>query len=141
MFERFTEDARRVIFFARYEASHRGHARIGPEHLLLGILRQDKTQPSRFVPEPSLESIREQIEQHFTPGPPASISIDLPISSECKMALALAAEEGGRRTGLGHLLLGLLLEEKSFAATALREQGFSTQSMRDTLLRNGESRA
>ena len=49
MFERFTEKARRVIFFARYEASQKvlmmaaeeadsmGHRRVGTEHLLLGL--------------------------------------------------------------------------------------------------------
>jgi ATP-dependent Clp protease ATP-binding subunit ClpC len=36
MFERYTEKARRVIFFARYEASHYGSPEIETEHLLLG---------------------------------------------------------------------------------------------------------
>src|SRR2546428_459354 len=36
MFERYTEKARRVIFFARYEASQFGAPAIEPEHLLLG---------------------------------------------------------------------------------------------------------
>lgn len=38
MFERYTEEARRAIFFARYEAGCRGAGYIEPEHLLLGIL-------------------------------------------------------------------------------------------------------
>ena len=41
MFERFTEKARRAIFFARYEASQYGSKIIETEHLLLGILRED----------------------------------------------------------------------------------------------------
>jgi ATP-dependent Clp protease ATP-binding subunit ClpC len=36
MFERYTEKARRVIFFARYEASQFGSPYIETEHLLLG---------------------------------------------------------------------------------------------------------
>src|SRR5438876_905028 len=36
MFERYTERARRVIFFARYEASQLGSNSIETEHLLLG---------------------------------------------------------------------------------------------------------
>jgi len=43
MFERYTEKARRVIFFARYEASQFGAPAIEPEHLLLGLMREDKT--------------------------------------------------------------------------------------------------
>ncbi|MBV8774893.1 MAG: hypothetical protein JO166_21550, partial [Deltaproteobacteria bacterium] len=42
MFERYTEKARRTIFFGRYEASQFGSACIEPEHLLLGLLREDK---------------------------------------------------------------------------------------------------
>ena len=42
MFERYTEKARRVIFFARYEASQFGSPYIETEHLLLGLLREDK---------------------------------------------------------------------------------------------------
>ncbi len=42
MFERYTEKARRVIFFARYEASQFGTPAIEPEHLLLGLLKEDK---------------------------------------------------------------------------------------------------
>ena len=42
MFERYTEKARRVIFFARYEASQFGSPYIETEHLLLGLIREDK---------------------------------------------------------------------------------------------------
>jgi ATP-dependent Clp protease ATP-binding subunit ClpA len=42
MFEKYTEKARRVIFFARYEASQFGQPYIETEHLMLGILREDK---------------------------------------------------------------------------------------------------
>ena len=50
MFERYTEKARRVIFFARYEASQFGAPAIEPEHLLLGLMREDKTLTGRFFP-------------------------------------------------------------------------------------------
>jgi len=39
MFERYSEKARRVIFFARYEASQFGSPVIGAEHLVLGLVR------------------------------------------------------------------------------------------------------
>jgi ATP-dependent Clp protease ATP-binding subunit ClpC len=48
MFERYTEKAKRTIFFARYEASQFGSPYIETEHLLLGLLREDKALTHRF---------------------------------------------------------------------------------------------
>ena len=63
MFERYTEKARRVIFFARYEASQFGSPYIETEHLLLGLLREDKALANRFLrSHAAVESIRKQIE-------------------------------------------------------------------------------
>ena len=42
MFERFTESARRALFFARYEASQKGSVTISGEQLLLGLIREQK---------------------------------------------------------------------------------------------------
>jgi ATP-dependent Clp protease ATP-binding subunit ClpC len=42
MFERYTESARRALFFARYEASQLGSAVIDTEHMLLGVIRDAK---------------------------------------------------------------------------------------------------
>ena len=43
MFERYTEKARRAIFFARHEATQFGSPYIESEHLLLGLLRETKS--------------------------------------------------------------------------------------------------
>ena len=48
MFERYTEKARRVIFFGRYEASQFGSPCIETEHLLLGLLHEDKALANRL---------------------------------------------------------------------------------------------
>jgi ATP-dependent Clp protease ATP-binding subunit ClpC len=94
MFERYTEKARRVIFFARYEASQFGSPYIETEHLLLGLLREDKALTNRFLrSHASVESIRKQIEGHTTIREKVSTSVDLPLSNECKRVLAYAAEE------------------------------------------------
>ena len=68
MFERYTEKARRVIFFARYEASQFGAPAIEPEHLLLGLMREDKTLTSRFLQraQASLEAIRKEFDGRAT---------------------------------------------------------------------------
>src|SRR5450432_3078378 len=146
MFERYTEKARRVIFFARYEASQFGSPYIETEHLLLGLLREDKALTNRFLRSPSnIESIRKQIEGHTTIREKVSTSVDLPLSNECKRVLAYAAEEAERLShkhiGTEHLLLGLLREEKCFAAEILHERGLRLSAIREELARSTQEKA
>jgi ATP-dependent Clp protease ATP-binding subunit ClpC len=136
MFERYTEKARRVIFFARYEASQFGSPLIETEHLLLGILREDKALTNRFLrSHVVVESIRKQIEEHTTIREKVSTSVDLPLSNESKRVLAYAAEEaekmGHKHIGPEHLLLGLMREEKGFAAEMLKERGLKLKQVRE----------
>src|SRR5688572_19522110 len=49
MFERYDENARRALFFARFEASQLGSRSIEPEHLLLGLLRLGQNAASPFL--------------------------------------------------------------------------------------------
>ncbi len=145
MFERYTEKARRVIFFARYEASQFGSPYIETEHLLLGLLREDKALTNRFLRQhSSVDSIRKQIEGHTTIREKVSTSVDLPLSNECKRVLAYAAEEAERLShkhiGTEHLLLGLLREEKCFAAEILHERGLKLQTIRDEMQRTTQEK-
>ena len=138
MFERYTERARRVIFFARYEASQFGSTTIETEHFLLGLIREDKNLTNRFLrSSPSIESIRKEVEGRTTIREKVSTSIDLPLSNECKRILAYAAEEAEqlnhRHIGTDHLLLGILREEKSLAAEILQERGLRLNTIREEL--------
>jgi ATP-dependent Clp protease ATP-binding subunit ClpC len=140
MFERYTEKARRVIFFARYEASQFGSPYIETEHLLLGLVREDKVLTIRFLrSHKSVESIRKQIEAHTTIREKVSTSVDLPLSNESKRVLAYAAEEaerlGHKHIGTEHLLLGLLREENSFASQILTDIGIKIATVREELAR------
>ena len=64
MFERYTQEATRVIFFARYAASQFGTWSIETEHLLLGLLRENQALVSRFLrPGDSIEAIRREVEE------------------------------------------------------------------------------
>jgi ATP-dependent Clp protease ATP-binding subunit ClpC len=138
MFERYTEKARRVIFFARYEASQFGSPYIETEHLLLGLLREDKALTNRILRSYGVaESIRQQIEGHTTIRERTSTSVDLPLSNESKRVLAYGAEEaerlGHKHIGTEHLFLGLLREEKCFAADILRERGVRLEAARQQI--------
>src|SRR5216117_2215760 len=141
MFERYTERARRVIFFARYEASQFGSTTIETEHLLLGLIREDKNLTNRFLRNhSSIENIRKEIEGRTTIREKVSTSIDLPLSNECKRILAFAAEEAERlnhrHIGTEHLLLGILREEKCVAAEILHERGLRLNAIREELARS-----
>ena len=138
MFERYTEKARRVIFFARYEASQLGQPFIETEHLLLGILREDKALTGRFVCKiEAIETVRNQIVAHTNIREKVSTSVDLPLSNESKRVLAYAAEEaqrlGHKHIGTEHLLLGLMREKGSFAAQLLKERGLTIEGVRNQL--------
>ncbi len=141
MFERYTEKARRAIFFSRYEASQFGASQIEAEHILLGLIREDKSITARFfkVSHANVESIRKEIEGRTFVRDHISAQIDLPLSGEAKRVLAFAAEEsetlGNRHIGTEHLLLGLLREETSFAAEILYERGLRLSDIRRDLLR------
>jgi Uma2 family endonuclease len=138
MFERYTEKARRTIFFARYEASQFGSPFIETEHLLLGLFREDKALANQFLgSHAKVEDIRDAVAQRGQAGPKTSTSVDLPLSHESKRVLAWGAEEAERMQhkviGTPHLLLGLLREENSFGAQLLREQGLTLGLARERL--------
>src|SRR5262249_32071719 len=126
MFERYTEKARRAMFFARFEASQFGCLRVETEHLLLGILREDKEVAKRLLPSHAvIESIRKQIEKHTTVQEKVSSSVDLPMSSDSKRVLTFAAEEAAEQREItpGHLMLGMLRLGECFATGILHERG------------------
>src|SRR6185503_5723408 len=120
MFERYTEKARRVIFFARYEALQYGSQVISPEHILLGLMREDKTISARFFPfrnSLTVEAIRREVEERIVLRERIPQSVELHLAPETKRILAFANEEStrlkNRHIGPEHLLLGLVREERS----------------------------
>jgi len=140
MFERYTERARRVIFFGRYEASQFGTPVIEPEHLLLALLREEKNLIGTLLgnkPLVSPEFIRKQIESQIPKAKKISTSVDLPLAPATQRVLANAHEESDRlnhkHIGTEHIVLGLLREEQSFSASLLVEAGLSLESVRQRI--------
>jgi len=144
LFERYTEPARRTIFFARYEASQFGTKAIESEHLLLGILREHwRLSDQLHRRNATASEIREEIEQRKPPGPKSSTTVDLPLSMECKLAMTFAAEEARemkhQHIGNEHLLVGLLRQEKCLAAELLRARGIDLEEARKDLAQGGNA--
>lgn len=149
MFERYTERARRVLFFARYELSDLGGDSIETEHLLLGLLFQGKGIIDAIfahwnVPRAEFRrTLRARIRIDAAKLP---TSTEVPFSEAMKRTLNYAAEEadGLQHTTIGaeHLLLGLLREDNSVPATMLVAQGMGLESVRSHIVELvNESRA
>ena len=140
MFERYTEQARRAIFFARYETSQFGAEQIEPDHFLLGLFRQDPVLMKRFLPDTSGESIRDRIQREAPLRQGISTSTDLPLSHSVKRILAYGAEEAERmghlHIGTEHLLLGLLREPTS-ASRILESLGVTIEGARQEIAKSG----
>src|SRR5579871_1749291 len=122
MFERFTEPARRSVYWSLHEAKKYGSASIETEHLLLGLLQEHPTLKTRV----SIEAVRKDIEARTPPSSaPIPLPINLPLSEECKRALANAAEEAEasehKHIEPQHLVIGLLRQEDCFATRLLRQ--------------------
>lgn len=140
MFERYTERSRRVIFFARYEALQYGSPVIAPEHLLLGLMREDKTIAARFFPYNraiSVEAVRREIEDRIVVRERIPQTSELHLSAETKRVLFYANEESRhlktRHVGPEHLLAGMLREERTVAAEILFQYGLRVQDIREEI--------
>jgi len=140
MFERYTERARRVLFFARYEASQLGSSAIQSEHLLLGLLRDGDGVTSRIFETAGLDSI----DVHFEVGnaaadrPRIATSVEIPIAPDATAALQHAAEEADAlrhgHIGSEHLLLGLLHQPESTAGAILTRAGLRLAAIREAVV-------
>ncbi len=144
MFEKFTEKARRVMFFARYEASQFGSESIQSGHLLLGLLRESEKTSTQLLERMgvSMSGLRERLVAALTPKDkkivPSSTSIDIPMEEEVKRILQHATAESAKlnhkHVGAEHLLLGMLKEEASLAGRLLKEGGADLIAAKEILL-------
>lgn len=133
MFERYTEKARRAIFFARYEASQNGSPSIESLHLLLGILRDNSYLFSKAGLHGTTVELAESC-RRFLPAPreKVSVSVDLPLSNECREALTNALAEadqlGSESIAPQHILLGLI-KASSEVSGILNDHGVTTEML------------
>jgi ATP-dependent Clp protease ATP-binding subunit ClpA len=138
MFERYNEDARRVLFFSRYEAAQSGVLGIEPEHLILGVLRNAPECIVRFAAaDRTAESLRAPLEAAARGGERTSTSVEIPFSRESKHALQGAAAEAdalmNETIRPEHLVLGVLLQTTSEASRVLHAAGVDVADIRDFL--------
>jgi uncharacterized protein (TIGR03435 family) len=140
MLNRFTERARRVLFYARSEVSQVGSSALEPEHLLLGLLREPKGLGHRILARTAdaVDGLRGDIAGRLMVHDAIPESEVIPFSASCERALQYAVEEADRlldgHVGTEHLLLGLLREEDSVAARVLVGRGVRIEAVREAIV-------
>jgi len=134
-FTRYTERARRATFFSRWEAAQCGSRTIEDEHLLLGLLQARQgiaASPALALP---VAQVRADAARGTPPVESLGTGVVIPFADATKRALARAVEEADRRQhtriGTGHLMLGLLREQASVAASLLKARGIDYRTIAD----------
>ena len=139
MFERFTGRARQVVVLAQDEARALGHAYIGTEHVLLGLLREEEGLAARVLESlgVGLEEVREQVAR-IVGSAEATPTGQVPFTPRAKKVLELSLREalslGHNYIGTEHVLLGLVREGGGVAARILDDLGAPAERVRAELL-------
>jgi ATP-dependent Clp protease ATP-binding subunit ClpC len=136
MFERYTEEARRALFFARFETSQRGGTSIESEHLLVGLIREARGPVNAILAhfQVTPQTLLREIDARVPPQEPVPTAVEIPFNPEVQRALTNAEEEADRlrhlHIGTEHLFLALLGEDQSVAASVLNRQGVTLTAAR-----------
>jgi ATP-dependent Clp protease ATP-binding subunit ClpC len=88
MLDHYTDDARQIVFFARYQASVLRATTLETEHLWLGILRQNRRLLRRLAPHITPEAIEARLHSRATTAERQSMTADLPLSEATRRVLA-----------------------------------------------------
>src|SRR5437762_10156910 len=135
MWQRFTERARRVVFFAQEEAGRLGENYVSTEHLLLGLVRENDSVAARILDRlgVSLGRIRSEIERQVTRGD-GRLGQDMQLTPRAKRVIDLAYDEARQLNnnyiGTEHLLLGLIREGEGLAGRVLAKLGVDLERTR-----------
>jgi Clp amino terminal domain, pathogenicity island component/UvrB/uvrC motif len=135
MFERFTNQSRRVVVLAQEEARMLDHNYIGTEHLLLGLLQERKGVAAQALTamDVTLTAARDQVVAIIGRGQQQP-SGHIPFTPRAKKVLELSLREalqlGDGYIGTGHLLLGLINQGDNTALKVLDKLGADLKDLR-----------
>jgi len=136
---RFTDEARHVARRAVAHARESGSARVGSEHVLLGMLDDPENLACRAITGlgGSIEEIRAAARPVPDLGAGSSGSGHVPFSPDAKKVLELALREtirlADRRIGTEHILLAILRDRKSPGARILVDHGITHRAVEEWL--------
>jgi len=134
----FDGQAKKVMTYANEEAQRHGHDFIGPEYLLVGLLRDETTLAARALHSlaVTLSAVRSAVDAEVAMG---RVVGDAGLTPRAKRVIELAVEEDRRLghdyLGTEHLLLGLVREEAQNGDGILGHLGVNGQDVRDAVHR------
>jgi len=137
----FTPRVRRVLYFAREEATRLHHDYLGTEHLLLGIVREGEGVAATVLREFAidLDSVRDAVEAYVPRGSYEASMRETQWTPRAKTVLELAREEARilhhQYIGTEHLLLALVREGEGVAAKVLRDFDIDLRSAREMVMK------
>ncbi len=144
MFERFTDQSHRAVVLAQEEARRLNHDHVGTEHLLAGLLREERGTAAQVLGSSgvTLDAVRGQIAALAGPGqePPRG---HIAFTARAKKGFELALREAtrvGQQIGTGHLLLGLTGQADCVAAQVLGVLGVDVSVFRAGVIAQTASR-
>jgi len=132
MFERYTESARCVVFYARYEATRTNSKTIEPGHILLGLIREGHDLLPCFLSKEATADVKAAARKLVWGTTPIPLTAELPLSDAAREALRHAGEESPEpaRVYPVDLLIGLLRETESGASQILLRRGITLEEVR-----------
>ncbi len=138
-FDRFTEQTRQVLHFAKEEALRFQHNYIGSEHLLLGLIREEHDIAAKVLKSlgADLAGARNSIYILIGRGVHA-VDGEVALSQRSQELLQIAGEEarclGYASIGTAHLLLALVHEDQGIVASILGSLGIQPEVIRTKTL-------
>jgi Clp amino terminal domain, pathogenicity island component len=139
MFERFTDQARRVIVLAQEEARMLNHNYIGTEHILLGLIHEGEGVAAKALESLgiSLDAVRQQVEEIIGRGQEVP-SGHIPFTPRAKKVIELSLREslqlGNNHIDTEHILLALIREGGGVAAQVLVLLGADLNRVRQQVI-------
>jgi hypothetical protein len=139
-FDKFTDRARKVLTLAQDEAQRFSHNYIGTEHILLGLIREDKGAAAQVLQHMNVElpKVRTAVEFIIGRGERPVVG-EVGLTPEAKRVIELAIDEARRLDhhylGTEHLLLGLVREGTGLAAGVLESLGVNLDKVRHEVIR------
>jgi ATP-dependent Clp protease ATP-binding subunit ClpC len=136
--EPLSDAEREVVAAAEQEARKLRHARLGTEHLLLGVLSRPDEPGARALAKlgvtlpPTRAQVMRIVGLPETPSPPALTQTPM-ARSALAGALREAIEAGQTTVASEHVLLAMLRERDSVAVRVLRDAGVDPRRLREEI--------
>ncbi|NOY22796.1 MAG: ATP-dependent Clp protease ATP-binding subunit [Acidobacteria bacterium] len=132
MLEKYSDKARRILFFARNKAAQFSNPYIDTVHILHGILMEEDAYMSRLFRQLNLDTVqmRRSIDSLCLKLGRSTHSGDMPMTDAATKLLQMAVREaftlGEEKVEVHHIFLAMLSQHTSTAVTALRESGLGS---------------